>query len=922
MKARVPNLFFAIVLLSQLAVGLLAGSHVFAQDRSASKLLPQRLVHRFDFEDTDDRGQKIGFGHTWPRHWYVVGRSPHTADPNFLRQPLHQQLVDTRGYPTFTDVRFDHKHATSGDFSFYLGLDGGNAAAFLEVGAVPAVPGSDYLLTARVRTEQLVHARGRFTAYFVDRRGMRIDASIRHSQPIRTQGQWTTIAVPLVGDYPHAAWIGIEVAVLQPTLDKHNPLGKQQIVLTDVQGQAWFDDISIWQVPHADVRSQSPVNIVRQPDQPRVVAKVRDYTGRQLLADIRVYDETMTQVDGKVFRVGLGAPMRWNWTPTLPGLGWYLVDMTVSDVGAGGMVARSRASMLWLGKQAGDVHGDLNRFTLVAEDLPNDQLGLLPDLLDAAGLRRVVVSAWARDTTLDNLDARLELLDNLLGGVLGSGRSVAMSLWPLPAELAGREQVATEDPLEMLQGPQSQWLPYLAPVLMRESQRVRHWQLGTAKEAQSFFMPSLASRTTEIEQQFRELAPRPQLLLPWKIEHSRHTDVSSNLAYAMDVSPGVTPETLDEHVTPWSDAISNVWLYLREPGADQLAQPARVTDLAQRMVEGWRSQPAGLGLVRPWTPGAGRDTTLLPDPLLGVFTNVAHLLAGRQVLAQLPLGDGLKCYVLDGPAGGMLACWNVKAEPEDATLQMYLGADQPVVVDVWGNRSPMELEAGKHTITFTQTPTFITGIDPKLALFRASFHVTPELLESTQQPHQRTLRVTNPWPRTISGHFLMLEPEGWRIAPSRHYFSISAGGTLELPIEMQFPVAEVAGPKRLIARFDFTADQRHVVDMATPLEVGLSQVDFNATIAVEQGSEQGTQDAVLACVITNTSDETMALYVFANLAGHPRQERIIAQLEPGQSVVRRFRFRNVGDKLLTTPVRTGVREANGPAMLNQLISPW
>ncbi|MFW6077151.1 MAG: hypothetical protein ACOC71_05335, partial [Hyphomicrobiales bacterium] len=78
----------------------------------------ERLLHRFDFEETDDHGRKLGHGYQWPRHWYGIGRPADVDDAHFLRQPLHQALIDQRGYPRYARIGYDDRHATSGEFSF------------------------------------------------------------------------------------------------------------------------------------------------------------------------------------------------------------------------------------------------------------------------------------------------------------------------------------------------------------------------------------------------------------------------------------------------------------------------------------------------------------------------------------------------------------------------------------------------------------------------------------------------------------------------------------------------------------------------------------------------------------------------------------------------------------------------------------
>ena len=175
---------------------------------------PKRLIHWFDFEE-----RPFGNFEKMPRYWFAIGRDPQVADPTFMRQPVHEKLIHRLGFPSFTEVRFDQQHATSGDHAFYLKLNGGSAGAFLQNGAIPAVPDSDYLITANVRTASLRRASARLSAYLIDKQGRRIDASIARTEPLRTAGQWTAVAVRLNGEYPEADYMGIEIELLQPRPD-------------------------------------------------------------------------------------------------------------------------------------------------------------------------------------------------------------------------------------------------------------------------------------------------------------------------------------------------------------------------------------------------------------------------------------------------------------------------------------------------------------------------------------------------------------------------------------------------------------------------------------------------------------------------------------------------------------------------------
>ena len=129
-------------------------------------------------------------------------------------------------------------------------------------------------------------------------------------------------------------------------------------------------------------------------------------------------------------------------------------------------------------------------------------------------------------------------------------------------------------------------------------------------------------------------------------------------------------------------------------------------------------------------------------------------------------------------------------------------------------------------------------------------------------------------------------------------------------------VAVVAGDKELTARLVMEADRAYDVDLKVPMEVGLSDVTFDATVALEPGPG-GTVDAVATCVVTNVGEQAWSMHCYATLPGHARQSLPISQLEPGQTIVRRFRFTDGGEGLAASALRCGLRAINGPRMLNR-----
>ena len=881
-----------------------------------------RQVRRFDF---DERPRNP---YTLPEHWFAIGRDAKTRNPNFLHYPLHRDLTARRAeFPHYAHARFDNRHHTSGSESFYLGLNGGSAGAFLEYGAVSAVENSDYMVTARVRTTSLKHARARLVAYFIDTDGRKIDASESSTPLIQTSGAWQTISVKLFGDFPAVAGIGMQIELRQQRYDPDNLLGQHQIVSEELTGGAWFDDIVIWQMPRLVIQTQSDVNIVRAPMTPQLSMRVIDLTGRPLTASVTVHDSTMRRVAALQQHIGPGSPPSWQWRPQLTRFGWYLVDMQVRErhpdqagMEASDPMARMISSFLWLPEQSPMQVVDAPRFGIAAEDIDDRQLRLMPELMEQLDLNALVLSAWSRRTTTAKNDGRQALLDHILNQLLRRRRQITISLNPLPDELAGTLDIQTNRPIAMFGKPIDQWRSYLAPLMMHHAQRVHHWQIDSADSDDSFFHDDFNGVVSQIVTHLRNMAPEPRVVLPWPIHQQRQTDLDEEVSFALHVPFGVRAEQLGDYLEQWTTHDpAEVVLNIQIPPASRVTHGRRINDLVLRMLYAWEAGAGGIRIERPWTVSSDRHPVLLPDPILGVFTSVAHQLAGREVVGRLPLDVGLRCMIFDGPAGSMLAAWNKSADPQDATIRMHLG-DAPVAIDVWGNRDAVPEQNGEHLLTLGKSPIFIEGIDPQLALFRAGFRLVPPFIESKQVIHDRHITISNPWPKTITGHMTITTPENWTIQPEHTLFAIASGQTRTVPITMRFPLPEVAGHKKLGARFEFMARRKYVVDLNANMELGLPDVKFDANLSVARNPRTGTMDAIVTALITNKGDKMLSLRSFAIMRGYKRQMFPISQLKPGQSIVRQFRFEDGAADINKTPIRAGLRELDGPAVLNVILS--
>lgn len=882
-----------------------------------------RLKKLYDFEDADDRGRKIGYsGQLLPRNWYVIGRPALGESGTFRGFPLHRALETRLGYPHYADVGFDDSRHASGDFSLKLDVVGGRTGAFVQHGAIQVNPGSDYRVSAKVNTHNLQHAWAELRAYFTDIEGRRIDASLRRSEPVTTADAWSDVSIKLTGDHPDAAYVVVEVHVIQPGMKPDDPIGDHQIVPSDIDGGAWFDDIAVWELPSVNLSTDSPTNIIVAPDKPKLHVRVRDLTGKRMQAVMSVFDHRYELVDKLEEKIDL--ELR-PWTPDLGDrYGWYIAELRIYELDINNQptteVARTICGFLWLGPDVYKGTEERRRFSILAEDMPTDQLPLLAELMKQTGLTGLVVSGWERLGTPKTTAARARVIEPIARDLLVRQGAVAVSFWPVPVELAGRTGVDASDPLNVLTLPSAQWIDYAKPLLAPLGQRQTRWQVGSPSDPKAFLSRDLAGDLEQARKGIRQVAPSPRLIAPWRLDQPGRGDAfPASDAYAIAWPQGVKPEELADAMAEWPAPPTSTRLDIELADAIDMRHERRVADLMLRVLHAWEHRAGGVGLDKPWAEAHERRLALTPDPVLGVYINLARQLGGQRVVGRMPLGAGLEAMILDGVQGGMLVVWNPRSDVEPQDVALYLG-EAPIAVDPYGNAVPLKTDDhAKHLLTVGQTPTIIREIDPRLALLRAGFALDEPFIESLQVTHRRTLRIYNPWPRTLNGVYTITGPEDWNVQPQRKHLSIAPGDTAEVPIALRFPIHEDGGDKTLAAKLVFNAGEDYNVTLHAPMELGLKGVEFDASVIVEPGKEPGTTDAVVTLNVTNTSDQRQSLRLFAGIQGHTRREPIIPGIAPGEFVSRRIRFKDVGEQLGKYPVRCGVRESNGPAVLNKTI---
>jgi hypothetical protein len=914
-----------------------------------------RIVKVFDFEEAKTNPGEV------PRNWFRAQDSksrPRPGFPDWNKADL--SYIDEGGV------------AFRGNGSVRLPTKGGSTSVLLGEGVLPVFQNADYLLSAKVRTDKLTHARAALAARFLDKSGAPIPGSDVRTPLAVTGGLWQDISVELVGEFDNAAYIQLELQLLQPEqYTRPADANAHMIWEQDFAGAAWFDDVAVVQLPRIELATTAPANIVTTPDHPQLKVVVRDLTGESLVANVDILDLSGKVVDHMTSKIGAGFTHS-SWTPKLSMLGWYRATMEI-DTEAGARVGQSYTDFIWIpGTDTSEdavaaerrIGGDRTRFGLVCQDLPAPMLTRLPELVRRIGGGTVTLPFWTTDLTPDQVVPRTETLRPLLDSLFALGQQVTLSFARVPTLLMQQVQVEPNDTWTVLAGDPTHWMPYAAPMLEHFGPRISHWQVGQAGDDLAFWRKDLPHDVTAMTDALGRLVPGPVITIPtlagrqWPKSRRTPGGGAAPPALLQSVTPDTTATGVAQIAKDWAQAVAGgqdageMTLVFEPFPPEQYGVEAGAVETAKRAVEFWAAcsgadgrlaSGASMALDQSWAWTQARRPQLLPRPDLAVWRCLIDRLTDRRVVGTFPVADGVVCYVLaPSPSappgrGGAIVAWTDSAP--DAFLTSDLGEGPVRIVDIFGNARPAPVApmpppregvppASRPVcrIPITATPIFIEGIDVALIRFMSSFSIEPPYLESSNDQHEREFVITNPWPTGITGRITILEPGGfetgqkdrsWRISPRMEPFAVAAGKTERLPIKIAFSPVEEVGPKQFVMAIELAADKPYgTIEVRRTIEVGVKTIGLELT-STTQG--KSGQDLVVEAMVSNTGAQPLTVEITAFAEGLPRSKASITDLAPGNQAVKRFIYPGSAAKLQGQRVVISVFDPDTKMRVNKSI---
>lgn len=763
-----------------------------------------RIVRVFDFEERADPSREDFNPEPVPRQWVRAQHNP----PDRERP----------GFPLVNKARYDTSTAHTGSVSIVLPTSGGSAALRLSGTIVPVFPGVGYAVSSSVKTLGLRHARAFLSARLLNERGDPIPGAESRSEPVNAT-DWTTVRVELPGRSRAAAFIEIELLLLQPERFRDPPIAPDHHVWPeDLSGSAWFDDVEVEQLPRVALgvaERTSPTSVVpsgtpRTPQAdadvlpragvslgaaPRFSAVIQDLTGEEMSARLTLRDIDGHEVATLDEPLGPGGG-RIDWDPPVATFGWF--EATLEVLNAGRLIGSADARVVVLppppasngngsGPGAPGAIGDHAlrdpRFGIVIDELRPSQSLVLPTAIAASGAGSATVPV---PTRAPGHPASVAALRETLDPLLASGARLTLSMRAVDPDLASTLGIDEADPVAIFSADPAAWGPSLRGLLDAFGQRVSRWSIGRSVDPSVPPPGEVIGPMGAVHSGLSRYVPGPMVVLPWRAEWAWPA-----LEPSTPPRPAVAMVAIEAPIGFSAPALAqlaggpNGWKARRqgvglnvvvELPEDEVGGRGPVIELIKRAALLWEALDpwnAGaetiLSIRQPWNEGDPEVAPVSPEPAMAAWRTLVERLGPRRVAGRLPAPPGVTCLVLvdaraaaEGRRGGALLLWNDGSSSDEAELVQHLGSGELSSIDPFGNATPMRPlnVGGQYRLRAGTTPTFIEGVDAELALFIEGLRLDPPFIRAEAAEHEHRVVLTNPWPNRVAGEVQLAPPIG------------------------------------------------------------------------------------------------------------------------------------------------------------------
>lgn len=838
-----------------------------------------------------------------------------TADWSHLF--LQEPSLPPRGL--FFNVAGDPDRFLSGSMSLRFDLHGGSISyRTADHVVIPAQSNARYLIRAWVMTEGLQNAHARLEARVVDQSKFAaqdaevIDPVLKStvaeftSDPVQTQGRWQLIEL-FLDTRSEAARTSGELRIV-PALQVVQPgflAGVDQNRLSphieDVQGTAWFDDLEVWRVPSVDLHTLS--------SRTGLPTQGVSVEGEKLTARIMIDDPVDPTPSVEITVLNLdGVPVHTDhFTSRSDGRaidrdlpiarpGWYEIRMRALSNEE--PIASLNDSLLVVPRQDHFQHSVTPRFGFFLQDWSVSELPRLASLLDVLDPGLLEFSMWPvrnDDLSVDEAQGPMGLL---LKQQRAAGREVLLALDRVHPSIAKEVGTAPTEIAIVFESDPSIWMPEVERWLLTFGTMVDRWRIAGLADGSA-----IASLPKVLQDRVYKLVSTPALSVPCRLGDSARGRAPYFVA-GSEVTAQAQADLLLEYA---ENADSQITVRL-DPPPLEWARRDRVDEISRRIISAWK---AGVERVLTSVPplGSGFDETYL------AWTRLGDALSGRTLEGELYVSDTATCLVANGESGLLVVAYSDRMVSSE-TITVPLGTTTVTVESIDGRQWSVANRLGVHEIEVSSTPVIIRDADSAVVSLASSMRFRPEKIESMRGPRPIELVVRNPFSHAIEGEIEFISPEGWAFEPARQRIRIEAESDVRVPSTIRWARIPQLGAESIQVHFTLNGHRQLDARVQVPVEIVSPGIEVSADWSLVESAVTGNESVLVTLEVTNRGSEAINLEAVAVAWRVGRERAPISNLQPGDSVIRRFKFNADYEKLAGTEVRLSLHEVEGAAALS------
>ena len=797
------------------------------------------------------------------------------------------------GLPHFGTVEVDNKIALEGAWSLRFDAGGASMMVALPPAELPIFPQSRYQVRAKVRTEGLANAGASIAVRLHDINGAEIPGTRRSCAPVQTHGGWTTLTIEPPTDVPSATDLVLELRVDQPSADDEGQgRGQAQQRKADISGSAWFDQIEVWQLPRIVFQATPRSGMTRLPDRPSLEATLRDLTTGAVQAVLRVRD-----MDGRIHQEQMldlerGRSRLTMQLDDLPA-GWYAGELEVIDENE--VIARSVHGLVLLpDREPGRVGYGPPYFGVGFDSRQacDDQTDL--SLLQMLRPDYAVLPLWeAGETGAFNAENTRQI-DFVLDELHAARIEPVFELAAVPSDIQASQRLDAGQVMALLSSHEDAWGDSLKPWMAHYGDEVSRWRIRsefgseqlTAQSASlnqmaAFADEYVAAPVLEIRQPAGDMAEPSQL-------------PEGVTASIVQIPSEIDPNQIASLMQGMGSSNVNVQL---EPVSRMNTPRVQAEQTARRIVEAWAAGATHIELLAPWSVGESVENSSPGLESSGAaFRQLASFLSGRLPAVEVPLGRGVRAFLLGGRGEATVVAWAIA---NDTTVDFDLGADHFVIHDIFGGSQEVFADSAVHTLALSGAPVIIEGIDDATARFRASARMDPPTIDAAIGLHDMDLALSNPWDEAIDVRVKPIGPASFRFEPRSRVVTIQAGEEVIVPFSFAYPRMQIDGSVELRMLAEIQSAPSQDIELLLPTEIRSSSIALETEWKEVHDSNRRSGLIRVTIRAYNTGSTPLLLEAFTSAPGtrYAPMRKTMPEIPPGGSAGRTFDFPK-GDELL------------------------